>query len=64
MSADNIIYIKQEGEKWVMWHDFASNTEPKPLKDAIRFDTKGEAADAALDLYDSMTYVEYGVCFL
>lgn len=62
MSADNIIYVKQEDDdKWVVWHDSASNEEPRPHDDDPRFDDKSQALMAAAELLEDIGYVEYGI---
>ena len=65
MSADNVIYIKKVGkvkEVWLVWHDFASNDEPKPSGYTLkRFDDENSAEDYAFELEEELGYVEYGI---
>ena len=62
MSADNVIYIKEVDNKYWVWHDFASNDNPKPEGYTLKtFVNKDFAEDYAYELEDEIGYVEYGV---
>lgn len=62
MSADNVIYIKEIDNKFWVWHDFASNDNPKPEGYTVKtFINKDFAEDYAYELEDEIGYVEYGV---
>lgn len=65
MSADNIIYFKEEADgQWVVWDDFASNEDPQPREHDDRYPTEQAAMKAAFALEDEIGYVEYGVSHL
>ena len=61
MSADNVIYCKQVGNEWYVWHDFMSNEKRKPSKNARRFSNYASAMDYALGYQDGCGFVEGGI---
>lgn len=60
MSADNIIYIKKEGEKWLVWEHSFSDMDPRPPKTALEFSDM-DAAIASAGEMENDHFVEYGV---
>ena len=61
MSADNVIYVGKIGEEWTVWHDSASNEQPKPDKNAVKAANQEEAMQKACELMQEVGYVEYGI---
>jgi len=64
MSADNVIYIRKIDDMWCVWHDSASNDEPKYEKDDVwsdEFKHRWEAVDFAMEMESDIGYVEYGI---
>ncbi len=55
MSADNYFVIRQEGELWCGYHQFASNDEEQFTKASFKFKTLEEAIKQAQE-----EYTEYG----
>lgn len=62
MSADNIIYVEQVGEKWFVWEQSAS-CDPDRNRGfrCVTRDTRHEAMDAAAGLELELGIVEYGI---
>lgn len=62
MSADNVIYIQKKKNKYIVWHDFASNEDPRPYKNnSKKFNNKDSAENYAFELEEEIGYVEYGI---
>jgi len=60
MSADNIIYIKKEEGKWLVWEQGFSDDDPRPPKDARSFEHLHWAEEYAF-AEELDHFVEYGV---
>lgn len=60
MSADNIIYVKKEGDQWLVWEDVLSNMDPRPPENAYPFNDLDSAKAYAFCQEDDH-FVEYGV---
>ena len=61
MSADNVIWVEQIGDRWAIWEDSMSNLEPAPGGHSTRyFVTRDHAYAAAIEMQDEWQ-TEYGV---
>ena len=62
MSADNMIYLQQIGDKWYVWMGFASNEdESVPSSRDPKFSTYNEAKAYANGWLRGEYVVEYGI---
>ena len=61
MSVNNVLYLKKEGDKWVVYYQGCADNDDLGRKEQ-EFNTAEEALEYAQNMIDN-SWVEYGIRF-